>query len=134
MKLRSVVVVMSASLIGATTPGFAQAAHGDEHYRGDRHYGGGHGGYSGHGGYGSQHRNNRDHRGGSNGLALALGIGILGAVIVSHMNTQLYDQPNAQPYGYGPSYGNQGYGQAYGNQGYGPSYCNQGYGPSYGNQ
>ena len=99
MKLRNVIVVMSAALIGVTSAGFAQAAprDGQRHYSGDRH--GGHYGYQ------------RSYR---NGLGIALGIGLIGAAIAS----QSYPQPYygyapaypATPYGYGPGYyGNYGY-------------------------
>lgn len=108
MKLRSVVVVLTAAVIGAGAPGFAQAARGDGHTRAESQYNGGHGGNRG----GNWDRG--DHRGGgSNGLAIALGIGILGAVLASQMN----DRPQPQQYGYAPAYqpANQyGYAPAYG--------------------
>jgi hypothetical protein len=102
MKLRKVLVVMSAALIGVTSAGIAQAGPRDGH-RGDRHYSG-----DRHGGHHGYHRN---HRGGSdNGLAIALGIGLIGAVIASQAYSQSYAQPYAQPYGYAPGYnGNYGY-------------------------
>jgi hypothetical protein len=101
MKLRKVLAVTSAALIGVTSVGVAQAGPRDGH-RGDRHYSGDrHGGHHGH------HRN---HRGGSdNSLAIALGIGLIGAVIAS----QAYSQSYAQPYGYAPGY-NSNYGYQYG--------------------
>jgi hypothetical protein len=98
MKLRNVFAVTTAALIGLTSAGFAQAAGrdgnwGGRHYSGDRH--GGHHGY---------HRN---HRGSSDRLALALGIGLLGAAIASHSYSQPY-------YGYAPAYP----ARTYGNYGY----------------
>ena len=99
MKLRSVVVVMSAALIGAGAPGFAQAARSD-----------GHGGASR---YDVDQHRDRGHRGGSgSNLGLALGIGLLGALVASQMNDQPYYQ---QPDEYAPSYPPADYGPgAYG--------------------
>lgn len=107
MKLRSVLTVMSAALIGVTSAGFAQAAGrdgnwGGRHYSGDRH--------GGHNGYHRSHRNER--------LGIALGLGLLGAAIAS----QSYSQPY---YGYAPRYPARTYGYApgyYGNYGYSQPY------------
>ena len=108
MKLRNVVVVVSAALIGVTSS-FAQAGPRDG-YRGDRHYSGDrHGGHYGH---------QRSHRGGSNDLAIAaLGIGLIGALIASQANSQPYVQHYARPYGYAPGY-NSNYGYQYNQPGY----------------
>jgi hypothetical protein len=104
MKLRSVLAVTSAALIGVTSAGFAQAAPRDGH-RGDRHYSGDR--------HGGNHGYQRNHRGGSdNSLAIALGIGLIGAVIASQVYSQPYAQPYAQPYGYAPGY-NSNYGYQY---------------------
>lgn len=140
MKVRKAVAVMSAALIGATAAGFAQAGPYDGYGRGDRHYGGGN--YGGHHGY------ERSRRGGD-GLALALGIGIVGAMVVSHALSrpdvqpyaqpysqpyvqpyaQPYEQPYAQSYGYAPSYAQPSYGYSYGA---GPGYGYGGYNSQYG--
>jgi hypothetical protein len=85
-KLRSMAVVISAALIGATAPGFAQARDG---HRGGSHYSGGHHDYRG------------GHRGGSSGLGLALGLGLLGVAIASQYSAPQYVP---QPYGYAPAY------------------------------
>jgi len=135
MKLRSVVVVLTAAAIGAGAPGFAQAAHVDGYSRADSQYSGGHGGYPS----GNWDRgDHRDHRGGSNGLAIALGIGMLGVVLASELN----DRAQPQQYGYAPTnqYGyapaNQyGYAPAYQpapQYGYTPAYPQPNYGPGYG--
>jgi hypothetical protein len=121
MKSRSAVVVLSAALIGATTPGFANAGQ-----RGDR-----------------DHRSNqsrsehRDHGGNSAGLAIALGIGLLGLAAIASQNDEpvyaqqpYYPQPVPQQYGYGPGYNNgPGYnhGSNYGAYD-GSRYRNRGYG------
>jgi hypothetical protein len=100
MKLRNVIVVMSAALIGVTSAGFAQAGPRDGH-RGDRHYSG-----DRHGGHHGYHRNHR--HGGSNALGFALGLGLLGAAIASHSYSQPYSYAPAYPtYGYAPAYGYQ---------------------------
>ncbi len=133
MKVRKAVAVMSAALIGATAAGFAQAGPYDGYGRGDRHYGGGN--YGGHQGY------ERGRRSDGGGLAMALGIGIVGAMVLSHAMSrppeptyaQPYSQPYAQPYGqsygYAPSYPQQNYGYSYGA---GPSYGYGGYNSQYG--
>jgi hypothetical protein len=92
MKLRNVIAVTSAALIGVTSVGVAQAAPRDGH-RGDRHYSGDR--------HGGNHGYQKNQRGSDNSLAIVLGIGLLGAVIASQMNTQ----PYAQPQGYGQDYG-----------------------------
>ncbi len=129
MKVRKAVAVMSAALIGATAAGFAQAGPYDGYGRGDRHYGGGN--YGGHQGY------ERGRRSDGGGLAMALGIGIVGAMVLSHAMSrppeptyaQRYSQPYAQSYDYAPSYPQQNYGYSYGP---GPSYGYGGYNSQYG--
>ena len=119
MKLRSMVVVISAAFLGATAPGFAQAGPGDGQ-RGGSHYS-----TVKHGGN-SHQRGDRGHRrsDNSNGLAIALGIGLIGLAIASQMDDD--------PVRYAPSYPAAGPGYGYGN-GYGYRQSNGNYdGYSYG--
>ena len=121
MKLRSMVLAMTAAAIGVGAPAFAQAAHADGYSRADSQYSGG---------YGDRHHH--DHGGGSDGLAIAVGMGILGVILASEMNDrppQQYGYAPPNQYGYAPP--NQ-YGYAQPNQyGYAPAE-QYGYPPAYG--
>lgn len=129
MKLRSMVVVISAALIGATTPGLAQAARGDG-YRDGGHRGN-HSGYSGHnrGGDRGYHRgHDRGHDRGGSGLGMALGLGILGLAIASQYNANAVPQPYNPPVYQQPAYGySYGPGYSYGSSYYQPGYAPYGY-------
>ena len=100
MKLRKVLVGMSAALIGVTSAGIAQAGPRDGNW-GSRNFSGDR--LGGHYGYQRSHRSDR--------LAIALGIGLLGAAIASQSYSRPYSYAPAYPtYGYAPGYyGNYGY-------------------------
>jgi hypothetical protein len=123
MKLRNVIVALSAVLIGTATPGFAQAARsGGGHGGGGSHMSGGRGG-------GGHWNGGRGYRGGYGGFGVGLGVGLLGAAIAA----PYVADPNyyyGQPY-YAPPYpANSPYGYGYG--GYDPyysdPYASNGYG------
>ncbi len=96
MKTRKFAAAATAALIGLTSVGVAQAAPRDWGHRGNPGY---------------DHRWDRGswrgHRGGSDGLGLALGLGILGAALIA-------SQANTQPYAYSPSYPAPAYDPNYG--------------------
>jgi hypothetical protein len=112
MKLRSVVVVMSAAVMGATAPGFAQAADGSRHVPSATQI---------------RHDANRDARrdredrraSNVNGVAIALGIGLLGLALASQ-----HDDP---PYAYTERYPHHGYGHDYRGRHDGSAYANRGH-------
>ena len=138
MKLRSLVVVLSAAFVGTAAPGFAEAAR-DGGHRGGSHFSGGGGHYSG----GRTFNHNRGqyrgghYRGGYSGFGLGLGLGLIGGALAApYVASPYYGYPAYAPApaypGYAPAYPAYAPGyppEAYAPYGYAPPY---GYGYGYG--